>query len=79
MDSDPSLSYTRLPMWCKMHDSSCYVMQSPKTPEMKHKFLGRKEDFSFFLPSPVSNFRLKLGIYPGMAKMGPVQPILKPV
>ena len=35
--------------------------------------------FSFFLPSPVSNFRLKLGIYPGMAKMGPVQPILKPV
>ena len=39
----------------------------------------KSTSFSFFLPGPVSNFRLKLNIYPGMAEMGPVQPVLKPV
>ena len=34
---------------------------------------------TFFFPGPVSNFRLKPGIYPGMAETGPVWLVLKPV
>ena len=37
----------------------------------------KSTSFSFFFPSPVSNFRPKPDIYPGMAETSSVQPVFK--